>query len=91
LYDLLTIVAGIHPSSPGFRSVRITPNPTTLEHFEATMPHGDKEIRVAYRRQGTKADFAIALPEGLPGVLVWNGKEYPLHSGEQSLQLDPHR
>jgi alpha-L-rhamnosidase len=91
LYDLLTIVAGIHSSSPGFRTVRITPNPGTLEHFEATMPHLDKEIRVSYSSQGKKAGFVIALPEGLPGVLVWNGKEYPLHSGEQSLRLDPHR
>jgi alpha-L-rhamnosidase len=91
LYDLLTIVAGIHSSSPGFRTVRITPNPGTLEHFEATMPHLDKEIRVSYSSQGKKAGFVIELPEGLPGVLVWNGKEYPLHSGEQSLRLDPHR
>jgi alpha-L-rhamnosidase len=91
LYDLLTIVAGIHPSSPGFRSVRITPNPGKLEHFDASMPHEEKDIRVSYRSRAQKAAFVITLPQGLPGVLVWNEKEYPLHSGEQSLELDSHR
>jgi alpha-L-rhamnosidase len=89
LYDLLTIVAGIHPGSPGFASVRITPNPGTLAHFEAAMPHQESEIRVNYQASNANADFAITLPQGLPGVLVWHGKDYPLHSGEQTLHL-PH-
>ena len=87
IYDFLTIVAGIHPSSPGFASVRITPHPGALEHFEAAMPHQQGEIRVQYQREGTKAKFVIGLPQGLPGVLAWNGQEYPLHSGEQTLQV----
>jgi len=92
IYDFLTIVAGIHPSSPGFASVRITPHPGALDHFEAAMPHQQGEIRVQYRRDGTKAKFVIGLPQGLPGILAWNGQEYRLHSGEQTLQLsDPKR
>jgi alpha-L-rhamnosidase len=87
IYDFLTIVAGIHPSSPGFASVRITPHPGALEHFEAVMPHQQGEIQVQYQRDGTKAKFVISLPPGLPGILVWNGQEYGLHSGEQTLQL----
>jgi alpha-L-rhamnosidase len=86
IYDFLTIVAGIHPSSPGFASVRITPHPGVLEHFEAAMPHQQGEIRVQYQRDGAKAKFVISLPPGLPGILVWKGKEYGLHSGEQTLQ-----
>ncbi len=89
LYDLLTIVAGIHPSSPGFASVRITPNPGALDHFEAAMPHPQGEIKVQYRRQGNKAEFLINLPEGLPGVLVWSGQEHMLRAGDQTLQLPP--
>ena len=87
LYFLLTIVAGIHPGAPGFGSVRITPHPGTLEHFEAAMPHQESEIRVQYHHFGAQADFLITLPSGLPGVLAWQGKEYPLHSGEQSFHL----
>ena len=89
LYDLLTIVAGIHPGSPGFASVRISPNPGKLAHFEATMPHQESEIGVKYQAGNGTADFVITLPQALPGVLVWHGRDYPLHSGEQTLHL-PH-
>jgi alpha-L-rhamnosidase len=87
MYDLLTIVAGIHPSSPGFASVRITPNPGALANFEAAMPHEEGEIRVQYKREQTQASFRITLPPGLPGILHWDGRDYPLRAGEQTLQL----
>ena len=87
MYDLLTIVAGIHPSSPGFASVRITPNPGPLVNFEAAMPHEEGEIQVQYTQVEAKATFRITLPKGLPGVLEWNGRQYPLRAGEQTLQL----
>ena len=87
MYDLLTIVAGIHPSSPGFASVRIAPNPGPLANFEAAMPHEEGEIRVQYTQVETKASFRITLPKGLPGILEWNGRQYPLRAGEQTLQL----
>jgi hypothetical protein len=58
-----------------------------LAHFEAAMPHQDGEIRVQYRRGEAQATFLINLPPGLPGVLDWNGRQYPLRAGEQILQL----
>jgi len=87
MYDLLTTVAGIHPGSPGFSSVRIAPNPGALDHFEAAMPHPKGEIRVKYRQDEPRATLLISLPQGLPGVLEWNGRQYPLRSGEQTLRL----
>jgi len=51
------------------------------------MPHQDGEIRVQYRRDDTYAHFLISLPPGLPAVLEWNGKQYPLRAGEQTLHL----
>jgi alpha-L-rhamnosidase len=87
VYDLLTIVAGIHPGSAGFKSVRIAPNPGTLKHFEASMPHQNGEIRVRYLHDGQKARFTLSLPEGLTGTLSWRGQQYRLHSGEQELLL----
>ena len=89
LYDLLTIVAGIHPGSAGFSSVRITPSPGRLNNFAATMPHEDQDIRVAYQKEQQTAQFRIYLPPGLPGTLVWQGKQYALHAGEQTLNLLP--
>jgi hypothetical protein len=88
IYDLLTIVAGIHPGSVGFGSVRIAPNPGTLEHFEASMPLRNGEIRVRYLHDGNQARFTLRLPEGLTGILIWSGRQYRLHGGEQELLLN---
>jgi hypothetical protein len=87
IYDMLTIVAGIHPASPGFVTVRIAPNPGSVEHFEATMPHPRGEIQVRYRHEGDQAHFTITLPHDVHGTMTWNGLEHALHSGEQELRL----
>jgi alpha-L-rhamnosidase len=86
-YDLLTIVAGIQPASPGFRSVRIAPHLGGLKHLEASMPHGTGEIETRYVRQGSNLEATITLPEGLNGEFVWAGKSYPLHSGRQVIKI----
>ena len=39
IYDLLTLVAGIEPASPGFATVRIAPHMGTLPSLKATYPH----------------------------------------------------
>jgi hypothetical protein len=87
IYDLLTIVGGIHPGSSGFGSVRIAPHPGTLEHFEASMPVRKGEVRVRYLHVGDKARFNLKLPEGMNGILTWSGQQYRLHGGEQELLL----
>jgi hypothetical protein len=87
IYDMLTIVAGIHPASPGFATVYIAPNPGSLEHFEASMPHPRGAIQVHYRHDGEKARFTLTLPEGVTGTMTWMGHEYRLHGGEQELLL----
>jgi hypothetical protein len=87
IYDLLTIVAGVHPASAGFASVRIAPNPGALEHFEASMPNPKGAISVRYRHDGQRALFTISLPEGMNGTFAWGGQQYQLHGGEQELVL----
>jgi alpha-L-rhamnosidase len=87
IYDLLTIVAGIHPAGPGFSSVRIAPHPGKLDRFNASMPHLKDAIRVEYKRDAGGARFIVDLPPALTGTLEWNGQSYPLHSGKQKLQL----
>jgi hypothetical protein len=86
-YDFNTIVAGVRPGAPGFATVRIQPALGTLDWVEATTPHPDGLIRTSYRRSGEKVDATIELPGKLAGMLVWKGKEYPLHSGEQKFEL----
>jgi len=86
-YDLLTVVAGIHPAAPGFRKVRIEPHLRGLHHLEASMPHAGGLIRTNYKLDGNRWTTTIDLPSGLAGNLVWEGHSYALHSGTQTLHL----
>jgi hypothetical protein len=86
-YDLLTLVAGIKPGSPGFKTVRLEPHLGTLDRLNAAMPHPKGEIAVSYRRLGDKVGASVTLPAGLTGELVWRGKTYALASGPQELTL----
>ena len=82
-YDLLTLVAGISPATPGFQTVRIAPHLGNLTHLTATYPHPNGLIQVACTP--TRAD--VTLPPGLTGTFVWKGKETPLSSGLNSIDL----
>jgi len=86
-YDLLTIVAGIRPASPGFRTLTIEPNLGTLQHVSATMAHPDGEIKVEYTAKGGNLEARVNLPAGISGTLLWQRKNYPLRAGAQSIQL----
>jgi hypothetical protein len=86
-YDLLTVVAGIHPASPGFKTVRIEPHLGKLTHLDAAMPHAGGNIRVSYLLQGKEWTAQVNLPSDLSGEFVWKGKSYPLHAGMQTLHL----
>jgi hypothetical protein len=86
-YDLLTVVAGIRPDSPGFRSVRIAPHLGTLDELDASMPYCSEKISVSYRRKGSNVDARVVLPRSLSGVLVWEGKEFLLHPGQQQIRI----
>ncbi|MDE3148887.1 MAG: alpha-L-rhamnosidase, partial [Acidobacteriota bacterium] len=86
IYDLLTLVAGIEPASPGFATVRIAPHLGTLPSLTATFPHPDGAIKVEYRRQGAGLDATITLPGKLSGSFVWGGKSWPLKPGVNTIQ-----
>jgi alpha-L-rhamnosidase len=86
-FDFNTLVAGVHPGAPGFASVRIQPALAGLDWVEAATPHPEGLIRTLYKHNGDKLEATIELPGKLAGVLVWNGKEYALHSGQQKFEL----
>ena len=85
IYDLLTLVAGIAPASPGFSSVRIAPHPGALGSVSATFPHPKGTISVQLEHRGDKLTGTITLPEGLTGTFVWQGVNQPLHAGVNSI------
>jgi len=81
IYDLLTLVAGIEPSSPGFATVRIAPHLGDLPSLTAQFPHPQGLIAVDYHRNGTALDATVTLPGALTGSFLFNGHTYPLHPG----------
>lgn len=86
-YDLLSLVAGIRPGSPGFRSVRIEPHLRGLHRLDASIPHSGGAIHTDYQLNGKKWTAIVTLPIGVRGELLWEGHRYPLHGGRQVLYL----
>jgi hypothetical protein len=86
IYDLLTLVAGIEPASPGFSTVRIAPHLGDLREVSAEFPHPQGMIKVHFERSGSQLTGSVTLPPGLQGVLLWRGKEQTLQSGVNRIE-----
>jgi alpha-L-rhamnosidase len=88
LYFFLSVMTGVMPDEPSFRSVRIEPHPGDLDNISAGVPHPNGEIRVeATGLQTARPDFRLTLPENTPGRLIWKGKEYQLKPGENRVRI----
>jgi alpha-L-rhamnosidase len=86
VYDLLTLVAGVQPASPGFATVRIEPHLASLNDLTTVYPHPQGDINITYHRRGSGLDASIELPGTLSGSFVFNAKTWPLHSGSNHIQ-----
>jgi hypothetical protein len=84
-FELLRTVAGIESGSPGFHSVRISPNLGELPEVKGRMPHPAGEIAVDFKQDGAKLKGTVELPAGTPGVLIWNGRQKELHAGKNDV------
>lgn len=83
-YDLLTIVAGIHPTAPGFKTVSIEPHLGDLKHVNASMPTPAGVISVDYTRTANSVVAEVTVPEPTSAELVCRG--HPLSvKGHQKL------
>lgn len=85
--DLLTIVAGIQPTEPGFRRVRIEPHLGVLSTLSASMPTPKGDVVVAYVRKGDTLTATITLPKAVTGTLAWKGRTLPLREGAQQVSM----
>jgi hypothetical protein len=86
IFDLLTLVAGIKPASPGFATVRIAPHLGALPALKAAYPHPEGIIQVDYRRTGSGLDATVTLPGKLAGTFVFGGRSWPLHPGVNHIE-----
>ena len=67
-YDLLSIVAGITPASPNFRSVRVEPRPGPLKKFDATLSSPGGAITLVMDLDRKVPQATVTLPNGLAGT-----------------------
>jgi hypothetical protein len=86
-FDLLTIVGGVHPGSPGFRTVRIAPELGDLKKLTVRYPHPLGEIVAHYEMTGSGLQAEITLPPGLSGTFEWQGKSRMLRPGRTILKI----
>lgn len=87
--ELFRTLLGISPSAPAFAAVRIAPCMGGVRKVSGRMPHPEGDIAVSYSvKKGGRLTADITLPDGLPGVFVWQGKEYRLKGGKQTLKVE---
>ncbi len=89
IYDLLTLVAGIGPASPGFKTVRIAPHLGSLPRLQATYPHPEGTISVEYVRKGGALEAKIKLPGTLTGNFEYGGRTWKLEPGQNRIEALP--
>ena len=86
-YHFLSIICGINPMSPGFKTVIIEPHLSDLEYIEVKMPHYKGDIIVMLKRKNEKGvEGIITLPEGLSGKFRWSEKEIGLEAGQNRIE-----
>jgi len=91
IFDLLSVVAGIQPGSPGFATVRIAPHPGLLPAFTATYPHPQGAIKVEFTRQGVFGNVLVTLPGTLTGSFVFDERTWALRPGPNRIPIQLRR
>ena len=83
--DFLATICGVEPAEPGFRSVRIAPNPGVLKQIKGIIPHPKGLLEVSLKRTGDALSGEIILPPQLAGTYHWQGKEINLLPGHNRI------
>ena len=86
-YDLLTIVAGIRLSKPGFAEVTVEPHLGPLKHVAAAVPSPRGMVEAEFTVDNSRTRARITLPSGVSGKLVWKGRTSALHEGTEEMML----
>jgi alpha-L-rhamnosidase len=88
VYYFLSLVSGIKPASPGFKSIRIEPNLGSLNSIDTSMPHKLGPIHVKLEKSNkNRLKGEIDLPPSLDGILILNGVESQLKGGINKIDV----
>lgn len=85
--DLLQLVAGVEPASPGYATVRIRPHLGALAWLDAATAHPAGLIETQYRQTGAGLEGTVKLPGGVTGSFEWGGSVIPLRSGVNKIAI----
>jgi len=69
-YFLSTHVLGIHPLSPGFATVAITPQPGDLRWAQGCVPTPRGPVSVYWRREGSSFEIDASVPGSAGTILI---------------------
>ena len=84
--ELFRTVLGIDSMAPGFRHVRIRPQPGKLTKLSGAIPHPKGEISVALEIAAGRLQAEVRLPPGVTGEFDWRGDVRALASGVTKLE-----
>ncbi len=89
VYYFLSLVCGIKPNEPGFKSVRIEPHLGSLKWISGSIPHrlGNIKVELQKEHEGSIKGQVI-LPEHLKGVFIYKNKKILLSGGANSIQIN---
>ena len=81
VFHLYAGVMGIQPAGPGFRAIRIRPQPGPLTALRGHMVHPRGEIGMDLVRRADGWHGRVWVPEGTPAVLELNGRSMEWSGG----------
>ena len=87
VYQLHSAFAGVEPAAPFFAKVRVAPQPAGMRFIRAKTPHPKGFVETDLRFEGGAAKGTVTLPEGVSGAFVWKGREQPLKSGANDVDM----
>lgn len=87
-YHFFRTVCGIVPTSPGHRTINISPSFGNLNHIRATYPHQLGNIVIDLKKEGVKVWGEFLIPEGIKAQFVWADKKVELKEGKQNISFN---
>lgn len=81
-------LAGVRPAAPGFKRVRVAPQPGGLSQLNSRLPHPRGEVRTSLKfdDEGRCTGY-IDLPDGVGGELIWRDARQVLNGTSNTVDL----
>ncbi len=65
LYELPSVILGVRPAEPGYKSIRIVPVPGYMTHASGTVKIPGGEVRVCWTREDGELKVKYEVPQGV--------------------------